>query len=740
MTLCATLFFGGICGLWSSVRGDEATQETQAPIPSEAVDSSQEDTPDAEGVNPPAAVLPKIEDAEPEPAKTFLKRIDSGFATAVEYMYAVLFYRLGAKTEDYVVYTGHDVYLRTKGTDGPFHRLTSEGLSDTDVILSSDLEARFYKREFIDAISDSSRYFRQGRYDGKEVEYLKVRVPKIRLGERELELNYNAKFVKQDGKYLLVGEMRELLDPDVFLESADIDRLHTAGWLRVDGSGGKATHLLKGEVGGAPIVVVWLSIGAVFFTFYMRGYNFRGFRHSIEVIRGRYDNPKEAGEVSHFQALTAALSATVGLGNIAGVTIAMTIGGPGAFFWMICCGFFGMTSKFTECTLGQKYRKIKADGTVLGGPMVYLKDGLAEIGLAPLGFVLSILFTVMCILASFGGGNMFQINESGKALLKQVQRPDASVLVELENGIKQAAIDKDADKVQELRKQHSELRGEMSAFATRFNIGYGLVMALLVGSVIIGGIKRIGAAAEKVVPTMCLMYILACLWIILSHAGELPELIILIFTEAFNGDAIRGGLIGVLVIGVQRAAFSNEAGVGSASIAHSAARTEEPIREGTVALLEPFIDTIVVCSMTALVILITGAWNNPEWVVTRGLSGAALTNQAFESEIAWFTWVLCAAVILFAFSTVISWSYYGERCCEMLFGPRSIMVYKVLCVTCVFVGAVVNAGSVLDFSDMMILSMAFPNILGLFLLSPKVRADLADYWKRYKAGQFKTYK
>lgn len=703
--------------------------------------SSPDDDPKSDPAQtPPSEALPAIVDAEPKPTQSLLKQVDSAFAKAVAAMEKVLFYRIGASTEDYIVYTGHDVYVRNKGETGPFKKLTATGVSETDLISPADLEAKFYRGEFIDAVSEGGRYFRVGTLDGREVEYLKVRIPEIRLGEKIYKLKHNAKFIQEGENYYRVGEMRGLLDQEVFLDPAQIEQLQAGGWLKVEGEGDQKTHLLTAPVGGAPVVVLWLSLGAIVFTLYMRGINFWGVKHSINVIRGRYDNPAEAGEVTHFQALAAALSATVGLGNIAGVTIAMTTGGPGAFFWMICCGLLGMTSKFVECTLGQKYRKVKPDGTVIGGPMIYLRDGLAEMGLARLGAFLAFVFTVMCILASFGGGNMFQINESGKALLKQVQRSDATTLIQIEEGIKQAAIDKDVDKVQDLRKQHADLKVEMSSFATRFNMGYGAVMALLVGVVIIGGIKRIGAAAEKVVPAMCLMYIAACLWIIFNHIGEFPELVGLIFTEAFTGDAIRGGLIGVLVIGVQRAAFSNEAGVGSASIAHSAAKTEEPIREGVVALLEPFIDTIVVCSMTALVILITGAWNNQEWVVTRGLTGAALTNQAFESEINWFTWVLCAAVVLFAFSTVISWSYYGERCCEMLFGPRSIMVYKVLCVAGVFTGAVVNAGSVLDFSDMMILSMAFPNILGLLLLSPKVRADLTNYWKKYKAGEFKTYK
>jgi AGCS family alanine or glycine:cation symporter len=471
----------------------------------------------------------------------------------------------------------------------------------------------------------------------------------------------------------------------------------------------------------------------------MRGFNLRGFRHSLQVVSGKYDNPNETGEVTHFQALMSALSATVGLGNIAGVTIAMTLGGPGAFFWMMVCGFFGMTSKFVECTLGQKYRTVKPDGTVLGGPMRYLSAGLAELGLAPLGIVLAFAFTVMCVLASFGGGNMFQVNQSGSVLEFILQEDDHAHLLELSQGIKTAAEDGDLKRVAELETEKQQLQGEMDGFSGTFRPIYGLLMAVGVAIVIIGGIRRIGAAAEKIVPAMCGMYLLACLWIILSHVTDVPQLVGSVFTEAFTGTAFGGGLVGVIVIGVQRAAFSNEAGVGSAAIAHSAAKTEEPVREGVVALMGPFIDTIVICSMTALVILITGAWDNKHWLVDQGLEGAQVTTQAFKQEIWWFPYLLALAVVLFAYSTIISWSYYGERCWEQLFGPRSTMLYKILAIVCVFVGAIVNLGAVLAFSDIMILAMAFPNILGLVLLTPKVKRDLDVYWRRYKAGEFEKH-
>lgn len=686
-------------------------------------------------VTPLKSSIPEIEDAEEVAVPGVLEQIDSAFATAVDYMAGVLFYRLGAQTEEYVVFSGSDVYVRPKGTEQPFEKLTADGISTEETIAPDDLEALYYRKKLIDAVTTDDRYFRYGKLDGEEIEYISVKLPDVSIGGKTLSLSHGAKLVKEGDTYQLVGPMRGKLDPKTALTVEDAETLAKAGWLQ-----GGEDFVQTGKIGGAPVVVLWLALGAVFFTLYMRGVNFWGFRHAVEVVRGKYDNPDEDGEVTHMQALMSALSATVGLGNIAGVTIAMTQGGPGAFFWMILCGLFGMTSKFTECTLGQKYRTVKPDGTILGGPMGYLKTGLAEIGLGGLGRVLAFTFVVMCILASFGGGNMFQINQSGSTLLEQVQSKERKIVAKLDRDIEQAAIAKNAAEVSKLRQEKTKRQEEIDKFSQSFNVVYGIVMAILVGIVIIGGIKRIGAAAEKIVPTMCLMYIAACLWIIVTHLDQVPPLVGAIFTEAFSGDAIRGGLIGVLVIGVQRAAFSNEAGVGSAAIAHSAAKTEEPVREGSVALLGPFIDTIVVCSMTALVILITGAWDNPDWIIRDGLSGAALTSQAFESEISWFPWLLSIAVVLFAFSTVISWSYYGERCWETLFGARSIMLYKLLCVICVFVGAIANAGSVLDFSDMMILSMAFPNILGVALLSPKVRADLLDYWKRYKAGEFKEFK
>jgi AGCS family alanine or glycine:cation symporter len=461
----------------------------------------------------------------------------------------------------------------------------------------------------------------------------------------------------------------------------------------------------KPMVRSLPFVVLWLIVAAVFFTFGFRLVNLRMFGHAIAVVRGKYDNPDDAGEVSHFQALASALSATVGLGNIAGVAIAISLGGPGATFWMVCAGFLGMSLKFTECTLGQKYRKIDEHGRVSGGPMHYLRDGLAKKDLAPLGVVLSVVFTIFCIGGSLAGGNSFQVNQS--------------------LGI---------------------LRAEVPFFADHGWV-YGLIMAFAVGVVIIGGIKRIAQTAEKIVPTMCALYLAAGMIVILSNLSSVPSAISMIIDGAFNAEAMYGGAIGSLAMGFRRAAFSNEAGIGSAAIAHSAAKTEYPVREGIVALLEPFIDTVVVCSMTALVIVITGVFDpaGPHAELVSGAEGAALTREAFRTVdflgmSTWFPWLLLVAVVLFAYSTMISWSYYGERCWANLFGQGSSILYKLLFLTFVVLGSIVSATNVLEFGDLMILLMAFPNILGLYFLQGVVHRDLVEYEAKLKSGEMKTFK
>ncbi len=436
-----------------------------------------------------------------------------------------------------------------------------------------------------------------------------------------------------------------------------------------------------------PFIVMWLVLGAVFFTFRFAFINIRGFFHAIAVTTGRYDDDAQPGEVSHFQALSSALSATVGLGNIAGVAVAVSAGGPGAVFWMVVAAFFGMSSKFTECTLGQLYREVDAKGNVSGGPMRYLEKGLAEKGHKGFGKALAVLFAVMCIGGSFGGGNMFQANQS-YAQVAAVIEP---------------------------------LQGSAGGFI------YGLFLAALVGAVIIGGIKRIGKVASIIVPGMCGLYVLAGLVVLFANFNQIDDAFAQIIGEAFTPRAGLGGLLGVLVTGFQRAAFSNEAGVGSASIAHSAASTDEPVREGIVALLEPFIDTILVCTMTGLVVVVTERYAG-------GSEGVVMTSEAFATVIPWFPLVLSFAVFLFAFSTMVSWSYYGERCWTYLFGTGSSLAYKILFLVFVVLGSILKLDNVITFSDLMVLGMAFPNILGMFFLSGRVATALDDYWTRYRSG------
>ena len=446
-----------------------------------------------------------------------------------------------------------------------------------------------------------------------------------------------------------------------------------------------------------PFVLVWLIVAATIFTFYFKFINLRAFKHGFELVRGDYHDPKAAGEVTHFQALATALSGTVGLGNIAGVAVAVSLGGPGATFWMILAGFLGMSSKFTECTLGVKYRDELPDGSVSGGPMYYLTKGLAEKGanFAKLGKVLAVMFAIFCVGGSFGGGNMFQANQSFSQLVN-VTGGDSSWL---------------ADK------------GWL----------FGLIIAALVGLVIMGGIKGIARVTSKIVPFMAVVYVLAGLAIILMNITLVPSAIGQIIDGAFTAEGISGGVIGVLFQGFKRAAFSNEAGVGSAAIAHSAVQTSRPVTEGFVALYEPFVDTIVVCTITALVIIITGTWDpsvDPS-------AGVQLTSTAFESAFSWFPYVLTIAVLLFAFSTMISWSYYGLKSWTFLFGENKFTdaTYKLLFLFFVVIGSSMQLGSVIDFSDAMIFAMAFPNLLGCYFLLPVVKKELNEYWADYKSGK-----
>lgn len=458
------------------------------------------------------------------------------------------------------------------------------------------------------------------------------------------------------------------------------------------------TGLQQMTVVETPFIVLFLLLGAIFFTFWYRFINVRGLRHAVNVVRGQYDNPEDVGEITHFQALTSALSATVGLGNIAGVAVAIQLGGPGAVFWMVVTAVFGMTAKFSSCALAQLYRQENKDGSVSGGPMYYLDLGIRSFGgptFRLLGKTLGVIYAVMVMGGSFGGGNMFQSNQSFAAVSGAFGLPEGS------------------------------------------QYAFGVILAVLVALVIIGGIGRIGAATSRIVPLMVLLYCGASAFILLTHAAELPGALRLMATSAFSDNALWGGAVGVAIMGVRRAAFSNEAGVGSASIAHAAAKTDEPVREGLVAMLGPVIDTIVVCTMTASVVIVTGAWNDP---ALAGAQGVQLTNAAFGKSIPWFPYVLSICILLFAYSTMISWSYYGEKGWVYLLdhfggrGQRSVIVYRLLFVFFVFVGAVTQLDQVLEFSDLMILAMALPNIVGGVVLAPRVLPHVRDYWHRYNNG------
>lgn len=460
-----------------------------------------------------------------------------------------------------------------------------------------------------------------------------------------------------------------------------------------------------------PWIVMWLVIAASVFTLYFAFVQLRFFKHAIQLVKGDYSDPNDAGEVSHFQALATALSGTVGLGNIAGVAVAISIGGPGATFWMILAGLLGMASKFTECTLGVKYRNEYPDGTVSGGPMYYISKGFNELGL-PGGKILAIIFSVFCILGALGGGNMFQANQAHAAI----------------QGV---------------------LGFEFSGLIT------GIIFAGVVFAVIVGGVKSIANVTEKVVPFMGILYVGAALIILLLNFNQIGWAFGQIFAGAFTGLGVAGGMVGALIQGFKRAAFSNEAGVGSAAIAHSAVKTKEPITEGFVSLLEPLIDTVVICTMTALVIIIsqqliidpaTGNYMLNEAgtaiATVGGTSGVGLTSAAFASGISWFPIVLGVAVILFAFSTMISWSYYGLKAWTYLFGEgkTSELVFKVIFCIFIVIGAAASLGPVIDFSDAAIFAMAVVNIFCLYFLMKLVKAELTSYVSRLNSGEIKKFK
>ena len=449
------------------------------------------------------------------------------------------------------------------------------------------------------------------------------------------------------------------------------------------------------------LVVAWLVAGAIFCTFYFGFINVRGVAQSFRLLRGDYSGPDDAGEVSHFQALATALSGTVGVGNIGAVPVLIVLGGPGAVFWMIMAGLLGMSSKFAECTLGVKYRNEYPDGTVSGGPMYSLKKGLAELGKPGLGKFLGAFFAVTMIFGCLGAGNMFQANQA------YVQFVNIT-------------------------------GGEENSFLSDKGWLFGLVIATVVAVVIIGGIKSIAKVTEKIVPFMAIFYVTGALVVLAMNAERIPSAVASIFTNAFSPEGITGGVIGVLILGFQRAAFSNEAGIGSAAIAHSAVRTQEPITEGLVSLLEPFIDTVVICTITALVILTT-VYGDP---VMDDLSGVALTSEAMERNIAWFPTPLAFAVILFAFSTMLSWSYYGLKGWTYIVGESKVADVSFKLIFCLFIviGCTIPLTSVLDFSDAMLFAMAIPNILGIYFLAPIVKREMNSYFARVKSGEIRNYR
>jgi alanine or glycine:cation symporter, AGCS family len=449
-----------------------------------------------------------------------------------------------------------------------------------------------------------------------------------------------------------------------------------------------------------PLIVGWLILAGFIFTFYFRFINIRGFAHAFRLLRGDYDDKRNPGEVSYFQGLSSAVSGTVGLGNIAGVAVAITIGGPGATFWMIVAGVLGMTTKFVECTLGLKYRLVKPDGTISGGPMYYLSRGLKEHypRLASLGWVLAVIFAVCTMFGAIGAGAMFQANQA-----------------------------------------YSQLAGVTGG--TQGWLGdkawiFGLVYAVAAGAVLIGGIGRIGQVTAKLVPSMAALYILAALVVLGAHVTEIPAAIMTILDGAFTPEGVTGGIVGALIQGFRRAAFSNEAGLGSSAIAHATIRTKEPASAGIVALFEPFVDTVVICSMTALVIVITGAYIGGE-----GVEGVQLTSAAFATVLPWFPYVLAFLVLLFAFSTTITWGYYGAKAASFLAAESKGVLYgfKFFYLGMVIVGCTMQLSSIVDLADGLLFIMAIPNLIGLYLLAPVVKREVAGYFERVRTGTTRDF-
>ena len=449
-----------------------------------------------------------------------------------------------------------------------------------------------------------------------------------------------------------------------------------------------------------PLVVIWLIAGAFYFTIKLRFINFRGFIHAIGLLQGKYADPDSPGDLTHFQALSTALSGTVGLGNIAGVALAISMGGPGATFWMVLAGLLGMSLKFAECTLGLKYREIDEDGEIAGGPMYYLEKAFAKREWVRFGKTLGFTWAFLAMLGSLGGGNMFQANQSFSICSQQFPW---------------------------LKNQ---------------GVLFGSVLAFLVALVIFGGVKSIGRVTGTLVPFMAILYVSTGLIIILVNIHRVFDVFQLILAGAFKPSAIKGGFIGVMVIGLRRAAFSNEAGVGTAAIAHSAAKTREPVAEGVVALHEPFVDTVVICTMTAMVLIFSG-FHEP----TATISGAALTSAAFGSVFPWFPAILTIAIMLFSFSTLVSFAYYGQKCFDFCFGTvfkkyfgrriYGIYIYRLVFLLATVVGSASSVKTVMDYSDVILFGMAFTNTIGLFLLADEIKNEHDSYFARLANGEIR---
>ncbi|MGB0719358.1 MAG: alanine/glycine:cation symporter family protein [Bdellovibrionales bacterium] len=446
------------------------------------------------------------------------------------------------------------------------------------------------------------------------------------------------------------------------------------------------------ETQNVQLILLWLAGAAVFFTVYLGFINFRYFKHAVDLVCGKFDGPKKDGEITRFQALATSLSGTVGLGNIAGVAAAISLGGPGAVVWMVIMAFFSMTTKFAEVMLAVKYRHVNPQtNAISGGPMYYLKDAFAHWDIPYLGGVVAVIFAICCIGGSLGGGNMFQANQAAQQIMN--------------------------------------ISGGQGGFFGDKGWLLGLILAVMVGVVIIGGIKSIANVASKLVPLMGVIYLAAGIIVIAVNYANIPDAFAVMFAEALNPQAGLGGFIGVLLVGVQRAAFSNEAGLGSAAIVHANAATDDAVSQGFVGMLGPFIDTVIICLVTALMIVISGAYQNVD-----GVQGVALTSAAMETGVSWFPYVLALTVFLFAYSTMITWSYYGSKCVTYLFGEKPVVdiAYKLLFCICIIIGASSQLDNIIAFTDAMILSMGIPNIIGLYLLAPVIRKDVKVYIQKLK--------